>query len=72
MLFRSFVRPGAQRVSTSASRSVLLATSFINEDNKIATIVMNETDVAIDYNFIVDTQQVKLSIPARSMQTLVY
>jgi len=70
--FSKFVRPGAQRVSTSASRSVLLATSFINKDNKIATIVMNETDVAIDYNFIVDTQQVKLSIPARSMQTLVY
>ncbi|MCS5587196.1 MAG: hypothetical protein NZ697_01750, partial [Porticoccaceae bacterium] len=38
-----FVRPGAQRVSTSTSRSVLLATSFINEDNRIATIVMNET-----------------------------
>jgi len=70
--FSKFVRPGAQRVSTSTSRSVLLATSFINEDNKIATIVMNETDSAINYDFIVDTQKVALSIPARSMQTLVY
>ncbi|MCS5591336.1 MAG: glycosyl hydrolase, partial [Gammaproteobacteria bacterium] len=67
-----FVRPGAQRVSTSTSRSVLLATSFINEDNRIATIVMNETDNAINYDFIVDTQEVALSIPARSMQTLTY
>jgi glucosylceramidase len=70
--FSKFVRPGAKRVSTSSSRSVLLATSFINEDNKMATIVMNETDNAINYDFIVDTQKVAMSIPARSMQTLVY
>lgn len=70
--FSKFVRPGAKRVSTSSSRSVLLATSFINEDNKMATIVMNETDSAINYDFIVDTQKVAMSIPARSMQTLVY
>jgi len=70
--FSKFVRPGAKRVSTSSSRSVLLATSFINEDNKMATIVMNETDSAISFDFIVDTQKVALTIPARSMQTLVY
>ena len=70
--FSKFVRPGAKRVSTSSSRSVLLATSFINEDNKMATIVMNETDSAINFDFIVDTQKVDLTIPARSMQTLVY
>jgi|GEM_PF-4498116 len=33
---------------------------------------MNETDNAINYDFIVDTQEVALSIPARSMQTLTY
>jgi glucosylceramidase len=70
--FSKFVRPNAQRVSTSSSRSVLLATSFINEDNKMATIVMNQTDEKIDYNFIVDGQQSILTIPARAMQTLVY
>lgn len=70
--FSKFVRPNAQRVSTSSSRSVLLATSFINEDNKMATIVMNQTDEKIDYNFIVDGEQSILTIPARAIQTLVY
>ena len=70
--FSKFVRPNAQRVSTSSSRSVLLATSFVNEDNKMATVVMNETDEKIEYNFIVDGKQSILTIPARAMQTLVY
>ena len=70
--FSKFVRPNAERVSTSSSRSVLLATSFINEDNKMATIVMNQTDEKIKYNFIVDGQQTLMTIPARAMQTLVY
>jgi glucosylceramidase len=70
--FSKFVRPNAQRVSTSSSRSTLLATSFINEDNKMATIVMNQTDKKIDYNFIVNGKQSLVTIPARAMQTLVY
>jgi glucosylceramidase len=70
--FSKFIRPEAKRISTSSSRSVLLATSFINTDNQIATVVMNETDEAINYHFLADMQQVTLTIPARSMQTLVY
>jgi len=70
--FSKFVRPNAQRISTSSSRSVLLATSFINEDNKMATIIMNQTDNNIEYNFIVAGKQSILTIPARAMQTLVY
>ena len=70
--FSKFIRPEAKRISTSSSRSVLLATSFINTDNQIATVVMNETDESIDYHFLADMQQVTLTIPARSMQTLVY
>jgi glucosylceramidase len=70
--FSKFVKPEAQRISTSSSRSVLLATSFINIDNKIATIVMNQTDKEINYNFIVGTEETAVTIPARAMQTLVY
>jgi glucosylceramidase len=70
--FSKFVRPNALRVSTSSSRSVLLATSFVNEDNKMATIIMNQTDKPIEYNFIVTGKQSVLTIPARAMQTLVY
>jgi glucosylceramidase len=70
--FSKFVRPEAQRVSTSSSRSVLMATTFANEDGSMATVVMNQTDDAISYNFFVENEQVKLEIPARAMQTLVY
>lgn len=59
-------------MSTTTSRSHLLATSFINADNTIATIVMNQSDMEIEYNFMVGSTEAKLSIPAHSMQTLVY
>lgn len=70
--FSKFVRPDAQRVSTSSSRSVLMATSFVNQGGGMATIVMNQTDKEINYNFFVGADQTKLIIPARAMQTLVY
>ncbi len=70
--FSKFIRPGAQRVSTTTSRSHLLATSFINEDDSIATVVMNQSDMEIQYNFMVGSAEAKLTIPAHSMQTLVY
>ncbi len=70
--FSKFISPGAQRVSTTTNYSDLLATSFINSDGRIATVVMNQSDKAMDYNFIVDNQEIELAIPARAMQTLLY
>ena len=70
--FSKYIEPGAKRLSTSTSRSTILATSFINEDGNVSTIVMNETDEDIAYNFIVGDKEVKLNIPAHSMQTLLY
>lgn len=70
--FSKFIRPDAQRVSTSTSRSSLLATTFINTDGQMATIVMNLTDKAINYRLLVESRQVVLTSPARSMQSLVY
>jgi glucosylceramidase len=70
--FSKFIRPGAQRVSTTSSRSHLLVTSFINQDDTIATIVMNQSDMEIHYNFMVGSAEAELSIPAHAMQTLVF
>lgn len=69
--FSKFIKPGAKRVSTTASRSHLLATSFQNPEGDIATVVMNQSDMDIDYNFILGEQQIELKIPARAMQTIV-
>jgi glucosylceramidase len=70
--FSKYIRPGAQRVSTTTSRSHLLATSFVNANGSFATIVMNQGDMDIQYNFILGDQETDIRIPAHAMQTLVY
>ena len=70
--FSKFIRPNAQRVSSTSSRSVLLTTSFLNSDNKMATIVMNQSDADVSYNFYVGLDEAKATIPAHGIQTLVY
>ncbi|MEP6805507.1 MAG: glycoside hydrolase family 30 beta sandwich domain-containing protein, partial [Flavobacterium sp.] len=70
--FSKFIRPDAVRVSTSVSRSYLSSTSFLNKDGKMATVVMNNTDNDITYNFIIATEQAIVKIPSHAIQTLVY
>lgn len=70
--FSKFIKPEARRVSTTSSRSPLIATSFINPDGTMVTVLMNGTDKKIDYHLMVADQQTSYSIPARAMQTLVY
>ena len=70
--FSKFIRPNARRVSAVSSRSTLLATSFLNQDNKLATVVMNPTDKEIAYNYYVGSDSAQVTIPAHAMQTLVY
>jgi glucosylceramidase len=41
--FSKFIHPGAKRILTSASRSQLLTTGFVNEDGTVAIVVMNKT-----------------------------
>lgn len=70
--FSKFINPGAKRVSTTTSRSTLSSTSFINTNNQVVTVVMNETDESINYNFIVGEKSVKMTIPAHGIQSLLY
>ncbi|WP_297761381.1 glycoside hydrolase family 30 protein [uncultured Muriicola sp.] len=68
--FSKFVRPNALRVSTVSSRSVLLSTSFINEDSSLITVVMNPGDKAISYQYYVGAEATIIKIPPHAMQTL--
>ncbi|MFC3114415.1 glycoside hydrolase family 30 protein [Cellvibrio fontiphilus] len=70
--FSKFIRPNAKRVSAVASRSLLQVTSFINSDNSLATVVMNNSDSAINYRFYIGDMETNVAIPAHAMQTLVY
>jgi len=70
--FSKFIKPGAKRVSTTVSQSFLLASSFINPDGSVATVILNKTDKPISFNFYVGDQEAEWSIPARAIQTVVY
>ena len=69
--FSKFIRPGAKKISSAASRSNLLTTAFKNPDGKIAVIVMNQSDKKVTYNVCVGTQGAEVSIFPHSIQTLV-
>ncbi len=70
--FSRFIRPGAVRLSTTASRSALMATTFLNVDGRAATVVMNPGGAAIHYKLFVGMQVVEQDIPAHAIQTIVY
>lgn len=70
--FSKFIEKEAKRVSSVASRSQLITTSFINKDGKMTTVVMNQTDKKIDYNLCIGTSATEISILPHAIQTLVY
>lgn len=70
--FAKFIRPNAQRISSTTSHSTLLTTSFRNLDGRIATVVMNQSDKDIVYTLYSGRVQAKTTIPAHAIQTLLY
>lgn len=69
--FSKFVRPGARRIISSASRSQLLTTAFINEDGKVAVIVMNQSGIKIKYNLCIGYDAAEVTILPHAIQTIV-
>nr|WP_319400856.1 glycoside hydrolase family 30 protein [uncultured Carboxylicivirga sp.] len=70
--FSKFIRPEAKRISTTVSRSTIISTSFLNKNGKMVTVVMNDKDEPVTYKMIVGEWETETTIPARSIQTLVY
>ncbi len=70
--FSKFIGNGAKRISSVASRSQLLTTSFLNPDGKVVTIVMNQSNTAIEYNLCIGTKAAAVSILPHAIQTLIY
>ena len=70
--FSKFIKPGALRVSTTASRSTIESTSFKNKEGKMVTVVMNKTATKIAYKLIVGSSEALLEIEPRAMQTIIY
>jgi glucosylceramidase len=70
--FSKFIRPNAKRVSSASSKSLLLCTSFSNEDGKMVTVVMNGSDKSLTYNLILNSNSAKIQILPHAIQTLLY
>jgi len=68
--FSKFIRPGAKKINSAASRSQLLTTAFINPDGKIAVIVMNQSDKKVTYNLCIGTNAAVVTILPHAIQTL--
>lgn len=69
--FSKFIRVGAKRIISAASRSQLLTTSFMNTDGQIVVVVMNQSDLKISYNLCFDTKAAEIQIPPHAIQTLI-
>ena len=70
--FSKFVKPGAKRISSAASRSQLLTTAFINEDGKTAVVVMNQGDVSTPYFLWINGKAAEVTAQPHSIATLVF
>ncbi len=70
--FSKFIDKGAKRISSVASRSQLLTTSFMNPDGKVVTIVMNQSNLEIPYYLCIGTSATEVVILPHAIQTLVY
>jgi glucosylceramidase len=69
--FSKFIRPGAKRIISAASRSQLLTTAFINEDGKVVVVVMNQSKMKITYNLCIGSEAAEVNILPHAIQTLV-
>lgn len=69
--FSKFIRPGAKRIISSASRGQFLTTAFVNTDGKIAVIVMNQSNDKIPYRLWMNGQAAEVTSLPHSIQTLV-
>ncbi len=70
--FSKFINKGAKRISSVASRSQLLTTSFLNPDGKVVTVVLNQSNQKITYNLCIGTNATEIAILPHSIQTLIY
>ena len=70
--FSKFIGKNAKRISSVASQSYLITTSFLNQDGKAVTVVMNKTDKKLKYNLCIGTKATEIYILPHAIQTLVY
>ena len=69
--FSKFIRPGARRVICSSNHDDILATAFVNPNNSIAVVAMNQTDRALEFKIWLDGKGTLSKLPAHSIATII-
>jgi glucosylceramidase len=69
--FSKFIRPGAKRIISSSTADKLQTTAFLNQDGKIAVVVLNLSDQAQPFILCLGGKTTKTSSPAHSIMTMV-
>jgi glucosylceramidase len=69
--FSKFVRPAARRIISSSTDDDLLTAAFLNEDGRIAVIVMNPSETKQPFYLWIGGKAAQTSSPAHSIMTLV-
>lgn len=70
--FSRFIRPGSRRVACAKTLDGLEVTAFLNDDGRVAVVVLNRTEQEIGFVLKRQGGQAKTSIPARAIKTFVY
>lgn len=69
--FSKFIKPGAKRIASAASRSQLLTTAFLNDDGKVVVVVMNQGDIRTPFYLWIKGKATEAMALPHSIVTLV-
>jgi glucosylceramidase len=69
--FSKFVKPNAKRIISSSNRDSLQTTAFSNPDGSTVVIVLNTTEIEIDYHLWVEGKAAAVKSLPHSVTTLV-
>jgi glucosylceramidase len=67
--FTRFIKPGARRVLSAASRQDLESTAFVNPDSSVAVVVMNRTEAVIRFLLCLDGVKAATELPPHAIAT---
>lgn len=68
--FSKYIKPGAKRIVSTASRDKLLTTAYLNPGGEIAVVVMNPNDIKVTYSLWIKGKAVTTESLPHSIATL--
>ena len=69
--FSKYIKPGAKRIISSASRTMLSSTAFQNPDGSVVVVVMNTSDQKLPYQLWVSGYAAETVSEPHSISTLI-